>query len=148
MNGPGPAEAIRAARELHSATELLLDAVAARYGINRNDLHCLEILEREGPMNARRLARLAHLSPAAVTKVVDRLARAGYARRRPSSDDRRAQVIETTAEHGELRESVWHPVSDDATAALDGLPPTALRQFTGIARRLAEVTREHADRLA
>ncbi|GAB3999175.1 hypothetical protein GCM10029992_27180 [Glycomyces albus] len=43
------ANALQATRRLHAATEELLDAAAERYAIKRNDLRCLEILEREGP---------------------------------------------------------------------------------------------------
>lgn len=135
---------MRAARELHSATELLLDAVARRYGINRNDLHCLEIIEREGPVTAGALARLSHLSPAAVTKVIDRLAWAGYVIRRPSTDDRRAQVIAISTEHAELRTGIWGPVAGDALAVLGELAPAELGRFTEVLTRLAAVNREHA----
>ncbi|MEH0937668.1 MarR family winged helix-turn-helix transcriptional regulator [Micromonospora psammae] len=145
-----PAEitgALTAMRELHSATEVLLDAVAARYGINRNDLHCLEILQREGEMNARRLAELSQLSPAAITKITDRLVAAGYATRQPSPDDRRAQLIRISAQHGELRAAVWRPVVEAASALLGTLPGTEVRRMTTVLRELSQVNREHARQL-
>lgn len=141
------AAALLATRELHSATEALLDVIAARYEINRNDLRCLEILEREGPMSPRRLAALSHLSQAAITKIVDRLAAAGYLSRRPSTDDRRAQVISTSTRHAELRAALWRPIVEDATAVLDTLPDEVLRQLTDVLRGLAETNRNHARRL-
>ncbi|MGN9810680.1 MarR family winged helix-turn-helix transcriptional regulator [Micromonospora sp. BQ11] len=139
--------ALAAMRELHSATEVLLDAVAARYRINRNDLHCLEILQREGEMNARRLAELSQLSPAAITKITDRLVAAGYVTREPSRDDRRAHLIRISAQHGELREAVWRPVVEAASALLGTLPSTEVRRMTTIVRDLSQVSREHARNL-
>ncbi len=140
--------ALLATRELHSATEALLDAIAARYGINRNDLRCLEILEREGPMNARRLAALSHLSQPAITKIVDRLVLAGYLSRRPSPVDRRAQVISTSNRDAELRASIWRPIVEEGTAVLGALPEEALQQLAEVLHRLAETTRGHARRLS
>jgi DNA-binding MarR family transcriptional regulator len=52
-----------------------------KLGINRTDLRCLNIVDNQGPMTAGRLAELSGLTTAAVTTVLDRLERAGYARR-------------------------------------------------------------------
>lgn len=153
MNPAEPAsadaiDALRATRELHAEMEALLEAVADRYGLNRNDLRCLEILQRHGEMRARRLATLSRLSPAAVTKVVDRLVAAGYATRRQSAEDRRAQIIGVSDRHSELRTAIWDPVREDATAVLDESSADELRGLTSIVRRLAEVNRAHVRRIA
>jgi predicted ArsR family transcriptional regulator len=124
------------------------DAVAARYGINRNDLRCLEILEREGPMTAGRLAAASHLSPAAVTKVIDRLDRAGYITRRSSTDDRRAHIVETSGGHADFRTTVWQPVIDDAATTFRSRPPAQLCGLAEDLRRLGELSRSHARRLS
>ena len=139
--------ALLATRERHSATEALLDAISTRYGINRNDLRCLEILEREGPMSPRQLAVLSHLSQPAITKIVDRLAAAGYLSRRPSAEDRRAQVISTSTRHAELRAALWRPIVEDANTVLGTLSDDVLRQLTHVLRRLADTNRSHARRL-
>ena len=142
------AAVVRAARELHAATEALLDAVAARYGVNRNDLRCLEILERDGPMTAGALAAASHLSPAAVTKVVDRLEGAGYATRRASRDDRRAHIVEVSDAHADLRDAVWQPLLGDAGQLLGARPARELRGLADDLRRLGELNRGHACRLS
>ncbi|MBA8952191.1 MarR family winged helix-turn-helix transcriptional regulator [Actinomadura namibiensis] len=139
MNG-----VLRAIRELHTETEALFDAVAERYGLNRNDLRCLELLQREGEMRAQRLAVLSHLSPAAVTKVVDRLVAAGYATRRQSAEDRRAQIIGVSERHADLRAVIWDPVHDDAVAVLESVSPQELHAVASVIHRLAEVNRTHA----
>ena len=139
---------VQAARELHAATETLLDAVAARCGVNRNDLRCLEILEREGPMTAGRLAAVSQLSPAAVTKVVDRLDARGYVSRRPGADDRRTHVIATSDAHGDMRSALWQPLLDDAARAYAGRPAPELHGLAEDLRRLGELNRAHARRLS
>ena len=54
---------------------------ATANAINRTDGRCLDIVENQGPLTAGRLAELSGLTSAAVTAVLDRMERAGYARR-------------------------------------------------------------------
>ncbi|WP_197093732.1 MarR family winged helix-turn-helix transcriptional regulator [Nonomuraea sp. SBT364] len=146
-SGEDAAAALNVIRELHATHGALLEAVAGRYGLNHNDLRCLEILQRRGELPAQRLAALSNLSPAAITKVVDRLVTAGYAVRRQSTTDRRSQVVHLSEGHAELRAATWDQVHADAVAVLDDVPPAELRRFVGLLGRLAEVNRAHALRL-
>ncbi|WP_216216730.1 MarR family winged helix-turn-helix transcriptional regulator [Amycolatopsis aidingensis] len=138
------AEALTATRQLHSATEELLDAAAERYGINRNDLRCLEILEREGPMQPGRLAQVSGLSPAAVTKVLDRLERAGYVIRPGAGADRRARPAQVSERHPQRRREIWQPVIDAAHTALAGQSPEQVRALTAVLTGLAEANHRSA----
>lgn len=138
------AAALSASRQLHSSTEELLDAAAARYGINRNDLRCLEILEREGPMQPGRLAQASGLSPAAITKVLDRLEQAGYITRSDTGSDRRARQVRTSRRHARQRHDLWQPVVDTATAALAHLDHRELETVTAALTALAEANRRSA----
>jgi DNA-binding MarR family transcriptional regulator len=67
--------------EFQSASDLVDDAAAERLGINGTDLRCLGLLFTRGSTGAGRLARASGLRPAATTTALDRLERAGYARR-------------------------------------------------------------------
>jgi DNA-binding MarR family transcriptional regulator len=81
---------------------LFSEAVAARAGINSTDLESLDILRREGPMTAGRLAELTGLSTGgAITALIDRLERLGYARREPDAHDRRRVIVRALAEQAE-----------------------------------------------
>jgi DNA-binding MarR family transcriptional regulator len=80
------------------------DAVADAVGINRTDHRCLDILELEGGATAGRLAELMGLSTGAVTTVLDRLERAGLARRVRDEHDRRKVNVVVTEKAGEL---IW-----------------------------------------
>ena len=72
---------------------LFNQAVADRLGMNPTDLQCLNVLGETGPVTAGRLAELTGLTTGAITGVVDRLERAGYARREADPDDRRRVIV-------------------------------------------------------
>lgn len=75
-------------------TDAYDDTVATALGLNRTDYRCLDALDVEGPMTAGRLAATVGVSTAAMTTVLDRLERAGYARRRRDEGDRRRVLVE------------------------------------------------------
>jgi DNA-binding MarR family transcriptional regulator len=92
----------RALREVSGQSVLFSHAVADRLGMNPADLESLDILARYGPMTAGRLAELTGLTTGAITGLVDRLERRGYARREPHPTDRRSVIVQPlteTAEH-------------------------------------------------
>src|SRR5215218_4227416 len=70
---------------------------AERLGLNRTDLHCINIIENSGGLTAGELAAESGLTTGAVTGVVDRLERVGYARRVPDPADRRRVKVEVTS---------------------------------------------------
>jgi DNA-binding MarR family transcriptional regulator len=83
-----------AIRASQNTSEAFDEFVAARVGINRTDMRCVDILSQRGPLTAGQLADAMHLSGGAITTVVDRLERAGYARRRRDTADRRRVLVE------------------------------------------------------
>ena len=79
--------------EMGGLSALFSAAVAARAGINSTDLESLDLLRRHGPMTAGRLATLTGLTTGAVTGVIDRLERRGFAHRQQDPADRRRVVV-------------------------------------------------------
>ncbi|HEY6407355.1 MAG TPA: MarR family transcriptional regulator [Ktedonobacteraceae bacterium] len=71
-----------------------IHAVAAKAGINPTDLKVLSILTRQGPLSAGRIAELTGLTTGAITFMLDRLEKVGYARRVHHPTDRRVVLIE------------------------------------------------------
>lgn len=78
------------------ATDLVDEAACKLMGVNRTDGRCLDILEQRGRMSAGELAEQARLTSGAVTAVIDRLERVGYAQRVADPDDRRRVLVEAT----------------------------------------------------
>jgi len=88
-------------RQVSSLSVLFSQAVADRVGMTPTDLETLDILWRSGPIPAGRLAELTGLTTGAVTGLVDRLERRGYARREPDPTDRRRVIVRPVLEHAE-----------------------------------------------
>jgi DNA-binding MarR family transcriptional regulator len=107
------------------AVDQMDDAACRALGINRTAGRCLDIIDREGPVAAGRLAQQSGLTTAAVTAVIDRLERAGYARRLHDPADRRRVLVELTPLARERAEQIWGPFSvfydELATYTLDEL---------------------------
>src|SRR3984957_13831233 len=89
-------ELITEVRRSQNATDRFDQAVADALGLNRTDMRCLDIIEREGPVPAGRLAEETGLTSGAITTVLDRIERAGYARRVSDASDRRRVLVELT----------------------------------------------------
>jgi DNA-binding MarR family transcriptional regulator len=103
--------------ELRRAGDQLDEAVALQFGLNRTDLRCLGILYRRGRVTAGELAEESGLTPGAITTVLDRLERGGYANRVPDPADRRRVLVVSTAATREIGARVQGEV-ELATRAL------------------------------
>jgi DNA-binding MarR family transcriptional regulator len=90
-------------RQLSTATVMFHQAIADRFGMNVTDHKCADILERFGSMAAGELAERTGLTTGAITGVIDRLEKAGFARRTKDPYDRRRVVIELNAERIERK---------------------------------------------
>jgi len=91
----------QALRETSAQSVLFSQAVADRVGMNPTDLESLDILARNGPMTAGRLAEMTGLTTGAITGLIDRLERRGYARREPHPTDRRSVIVKPLIENAE-----------------------------------------------
>lgn len=80
-------------RELSTAVVLFHEAVASRLGMNAAEWRCLGLLDLHGPTTAGGLAKLTGYTTGAITGIVDRLQKAGYARREKHPRDRRSVII-------------------------------------------------------
>jgi DNA-binding MarR family transcriptional regulator len=122
---------------------------AEALGVNLTDLHCLNIVENRGGVTAGALAVEAGLTTGAVTGVVDRLERAGYARRVPDPADRRRVKIEVTDHFYARADEIWRPVAAEWQKEL-------ARRFTGeqldliadFLHATSELTRRHLERIS
>lgn len=86
---------------------------AARFGLNPTDSRALELVSRTGPLTAKSLARALGMTTGGVTTVIDRLERAGYARRRDDPNDRRQVYVEATDLTKQVEEEMFGELMRD-----------------------------------
>jgi len=140
-------ELIDEVRRSQSATARFDQAVADALQLNRTDMRCLDVLEREGSVTAGRLAQATGLTSGAMTTALDRLERAGYARRLRDASDRRRVLVEITphavkeagrfySEHEALSERVYQRHSEQQ-----------LELLLAFVREGREFNEEHAERV-
>jgi DNA-binding MarR family transcriptional regulator len=121
---------------------------AERLGLNRTDLHAINIIENSGGLAAGELAKEAGLTSGAVTGVIDRLERAGYARRVADKADRRRVNVEVTPKFYARAEKIWGPVAADWTSRLGSrFTAEELERVVDFLRASTELSREHLERL-
>jgi DNA-binding MarR family transcriptional regulator len=79
-----------------SATDGILfhQAIADRVGLHSSDLRCLGILRQLERVTPGELSDRTGLTTGAVTRMLDRLERAGYVRREHDKGDRRRVVVQ------------------------------------------------------
>jgi DNA-binding MarR family transcriptional regulator len=121
---------------------------AERLGVNRTDLHCLNIIENSGGLTAGELADEAGLTTGAVTGVIDRLERAGYARRVSDPADRRRVKLEVTPKFYARADKIWGPMAADWESRLSRrFTAQELELVTQFLRATNELSRRHLERL-
>ncbi len=100
-------ELLAEVRASQVATDAMDQAAADFLGINRTDYRALDVLDQKGRLTAGELAREMHLTTGAVTSVLDRLERAGYARRLRDPADRRRVLVEISPEVSRAGEQIY-----------------------------------------
>jgi DNA-binding MarR family transcriptional regulator len=140
-------QVIHLARDHQAANDAFDEVAYQKLGINRTDGRCLDIVQNFGPMTAGRLAELSGLTTAAVTSVLDRLEKAGYARRVRDENDRRQVIVELTPLLAERGAQIWGPLGEDATVEIGKLSIDQLKLVMEFFRLGRDVNRRHIERL-
>jgi DNA-binding MarR family transcriptional regulator len=137
---------IGAFREAGSLDGAFEEAAAARLGIGAGDLRCLNAIENAGGLTAGELARAVGVTTGAVTGAIDRLEKAGYARRVADPADRRRVRIEVTPEFRARAEKIWGPVAADWHRELaDRFTAAELQTAIDFLELTNEIGRRHLD---
>ncbi|MGR4879613.1 MarR family winged helix-turn-helix transcriptional regulator [Streptomyces sp. LARHCF249] len=119
--------------------------VAQRLGLNVTDLTCLGHILGAGdtPLAAGDLAELVDLTTGAVTGVLNRLERAGYARRQPDpADRRRVRVVAEPAAAARVV-AVYQPFYDRLGALFADYTPDEIAVIADWFERAAVEVRAH-----
>jgi DNA-binding MarR family transcriptional regulator len=113
-------------------------AMASREaGLGTTELMALGYLRDLGPLRAGKLGERLGLTSAAVTALIDRLERIGYAHRLRHPRDRRSVLVELTETGRTGVVTLFELLTSNVEAALGGMTPD---QQEAIARFLKEIT--------
>ncbi|HEX4224547.1 MAG TPA: MarR family transcriptional regulator [Pseudonocardiaceae bacterium] len=102
-------------------------ALAERLGVNRTDLRCLDLIVRDGPQTATQLGARLHLTRGSMTTLIDRLERAGYAKRHDDPDHGKRKLVAPTAKLVDAITPLLEPIRRQGQTRLDNYDIAELR---------------------
>ncbi len=122
-------------REASGIGVLHSQAMAERLGVSSTDLECLDIIAMRGSITAGDLARASGLSTGAITGLVDRLERAGLAKREAAADDRRKVMLRITPRLEREGAALAAPMHAAMSALLEDYDEAALALMLNVLER-------------
>jgi len=139
----------QAFRMLSTQAVMLHEAVAETLNLNITDYKCMDLIARLGPMTAGKLAEESGLTTGAITGVVDRLERAGYATRADNPKDRRSVIIELNLDKKKQREyeEIFLPLERKIEKQASSYTSKELSLFIEFIHKTAEILHEETTRL-
>ncbi len=105
-------------RETSGLGVLHSQMIAERLGVSSTDLECLDLIVMRGPVSAGDLARATGLTTGAITGLIDRLERAGFAAREPDPADRRKVLVRALPAVVQSTGPLFQPMAKATAAAL------------------------------
>jgi DNA-binding MarR family transcriptional regulator len=133
----------RAAQRSTTDGILFHQAVADRTGLHVTDLRCLNLLAQAGPLTAGELGQQTGLgTTGAVTRMVDRLERAGYVRREVDPRDRRRVIIQPVPERLATLAPHYQGMAAAWTDLLAGYSDQELELFLDLFDRMHEMSQQ------
>jgi DNA-binding MarR family transcriptional regulator len=134
-------------RAFSTSAVLASNAIAQKVGMGINELKCAEFLVRMGPMSAGKLAELAGLTTGAITGIVDRLEKVGWAKRVADPNDRRRIFIHPGPQDTEVVDGLYNSYMNSLTEFLTGYSDAELVLVTEFIDGLIKLNNEQANRL-
>ncbi len=110
-------------------------------GLTPTQLAVLGVLLRDGPKQLTELASIERINPTLLSRVVGRLEDAGYVKRSPQEQDRRAYVVSITDQGQSLAEGIRRDRSaalGDRLARLDPIHVATLMEALPALEALAD----------
>ncbi|MCW7945879.1 transcriptional regulator [Streptomyces hygroscopicus] len=135
------------ARVLQTAVDAVDAAAAARLGVNRTDLACLDVLMQRGSAAPSELGTALKLTTGSVTTMLDRLVRMGYLTRTPDPADRRKAVIRTTEEACRELIDIYGPLAEEGRQMIDRYSEDEVRLLLDFMRNSREIQERHMARI-
>ena len=113
-------------RRLSTAIDGLDEKAALRFGINRTDLRCVDVLTSAGSQKPGELAAAVGLTTGGLSIALERLERVGYIRRRRHTTDRRSVIVEATDKAHAVDEEVFGRIERRMRRLFVGYKPEEL----------------------
>ncbi|MDF0528812.1 MarR family transcriptional regulator [Tsukamurella sp. 8F] len=149
MPDPTPGELL--GREFITAVVMFHEAVGRSLGLTAVERKTLDVLRRLGPVSASQLVEHTGLTSGAVTGLVDRLVRRGFAERAPDSQDRRRILVTLKPDPALDRQlaDVFGPLGADMAGMLDErFTPEQQQAISDFQRATTDILRRHTARLS
>jgi len=135
-------------RELAASLDALTNAASPHAGLNRTDIRALDIINMQEGLTAGQLAARLKLTTGAITGVLDRLERAGHARRTHDQDDRRRVMVEPTAEARRYGSVVFGELGRDLDTLLARYSRRERELIDNFLRSINDIVAQRADELS
>lgn len=135
-------------RDFIAAVVVFHELVGRILGLSATDRKCLDLLSR-GAVPAGALARFTGLTTGAVTGIIDRLVRAGFAERVNDPGDRR-RVLVARKPNGRLDAllpAIFGPLREDMAAVMSTYSRKELELICDFVARSREVLTAHTTRV-
>ena len=123
------------------------ELAAARLGVNRTDLRCVEILVTQQTASPGELGPALGLTTGGVTAMLIRLERLGYLRRLPHPDDGRKVVVQVTAEALRRVAELYAPIAEAGHRLLGAYSDAEVELLTGFLRAVRELYEDNLERV-
>lgn len=123
------------ARGLSADFDKLSQAVSTEIGLSPMELLAIDLISRSEKCTAGFLARELNVTTGAITGLIDRLERAGYARRATDPEDRRRVLVVPTAKEARVSQ-LYRPLAVSLRRVVDSYSEKDLAMLTGFMRQL------------
>src|SRR5258707_9486900 len=127
---------------------LLAERSIANTGLCLTDFAALEALLHKGPLTISEIQDKVRLASGSMTAAVDRLEKLGLVIRKSSPNDRRARVVELTAQGRRLAASSYERHAKDLEALMSALSEEEMEQLYGSLKKLGLLAAEKLDQKA
>jgi DNA-binding MarR family transcriptional regulator len=126
---------------------VLSQLIADKTDLSPTDLETLGFLQQEGPATAGRLAQVTGLTTGAVTRMIDRLERARYVRRRDDPADRRRVVVELNTARVREFDQFYAPMTTESVKMLEQYSEKELEAAARLLKDMYDFGIRHAERI-
>jgi DNA-binding MarR family transcriptional regulator len=136
------------ARGLSGDFDRLSQAVAGKVGLSQQDLLAMDLISRDQEVTAGQLARELNLTTGAITGLIDRLEKAGLARRANDPNDRRRVLVKATPKEERISQ-LYRPLALGLRRTIDDYSEeelAMLAEFLGKLRSALRATTESISR--